>query len=316
MPNSLKQDPYRQALQRLNRISFLHQDDFQGYLHEILRVGRDIFQSDNGFCSQITGDIYHVFDVVGDSWGIRKGDNLPLKDTLCATIISSDKPLALDDLSGDDASCHPALPADAFGSYIGVPLLIDGALFGTLSFASKSPRKIPFTEDDIELISLMATGISSGFKLKKTAEMLRFSNEQMQLILDNIPARIWFKDDKNRILKANRAAAQSMGFSNPTDLENADTYELFPKQAAKYHADDLEVLDSGNAYTGIIERYTPDGMEEGWISTDKIPLRLEDGRRALLVVSMDITDQVANGYSEETPSPSTITYRKRDLSES
>jgi PAS domain S-box-containing protein len=35
----------------------------------------------------------------------------------------------------------------------------------------------------------------------------------MQVLLDSVPAFIWYKDRQNRILRANRLAAESMGMS-------------------------------------------------------------------------------------------------------
>jgi PAS domain-containing protein len=44
-----------------------------------------------------------------------------------------------------------------------------------------------------------------------TLETLRTQREELQLILDTVPANIWFKDKHNRILRVNRGAAEAMG---------------------------------------------------------------------------------------------------------
>ena len=300
MPLTSDKDPYRIALKRLNRILTLFYNDFETYTSELLKLGQDIFECESGLFSRLDGGFFHVRGISGNAGGVQVGDRLAVENTLCALMVGSHEPLALNDLEANDTQCHPALLPGAGSRYIGIPLYLDGALYGTMSFACNTPRPTPFTNDDLELISLMASGLSAGIKLEVTQDALRCSRDHMQLILDNIPTRIWFKDDENRILKANRAAAQSMGFNDPDMLEGADTYKLFPKQAAKYHADDLEVLNSGNPCIGIIERYTPVDGTEGWISTDKIPVRLLSGQRALLVASTDITAEVAKGDFTET----------------
>ena len=130
-------------------------------------------------------------------------------------------------------------------------------------------------------------------ELSAALEELTQSEKELQFLFDAIPLKIWYKDDKNRILRANRTAAESVG-ATPEALRNADTYELYPEVAAKYHADDLAVIESQEARRGIIEPYAPKDGEQGWVSTDKIPIRTADGSRALLVVSKDISELKRN----------------------
>jgi len=109
--------------------------------------------------------------------------------------------------------------------------------------------------------------------------------------LDEVPAMIWFKDAENRILRANRAAAESVGL--PVDaIEGRSTYDLYPEEAAAYYADDLEVIRSGSPKTGIIEQLTTAAGEKRWVRTDKIPYRAADGTVVGVVVfAVDITAQ-------------------------
>ena len=121
-------------------------------------------------------------------------------------------------------------------------------------------------------------------------ERVASQKEELRLILDNVPARILYKDDKNRILRLNQRAADSMGLS-VEEAEGADCYELFPEMAAKYHADDLEVLQSNEPKLGIIERYTPQNGGHGWVRTDKVPfVNRKTGERHVLASIVDITE--------------------------
>ncbi|MEO0423401.1 MAG: PAS domain S-box protein, partial [Pseudomonadota bacterium] len=130
-------------------------------------------------------------------------------------------------------------------------------------------------------------------ELKRAEEELRLRTQELDLILEHMPARIWLKDDANKIIRCNRAAAISMGFEDEEQLRGSDTYELFPAMAQKYHDDDLAVLDSGQARLNIEERYTPRDGASAWISTDKVPVETERGERRLLVMSTDVTERIA-----------------------
>jgi PAS domain S-box-containing protein len=116
--------------------------------------------------------------------------------------------------------------------------------------------------------------------------------EELRAILDLLPAFVWYKDSENRILRANRAAAESMGLS-VAEIEGRSTYELYPEDAAAYHRDDLEVIESGQPKLGIIEPLLVGSGEKRWIRTDKVPYRDATGQVVGVVVfSVDITERV------------------------
>lgn len=121
---------------------------------------------------------------------------------------------------------------------------------------------------------------------KKDLEQIR---TELRSVLDNVPARIWYKDDQNTILRLNKTAAQSMGMT-VEDVEGQNTYDLFGDAAKSYHEADLKVFRSGKPIRGLIEPYTPDNGEQGWVQTDKIPLTEGDEGPRILVVAVDITE--------------------------
>ena len=100
-----------------------------------------------------------------------------------------------------------------------------------------------------------------------------------------------YKDDKNRILRLNKTAADSMNMT-VEEAEGQDTYDLFPEAAKSYHDDDLKVINSGKAERGIIEEYTPLDGSRGWVKTSKIPhTDPMTGERTVFVASVDITHE-------------------------
>lgn len=127
---------------------------------------------------------------------------------------------------------------------------------------------------------------------QKQAEQDRKQREsELQQIFDNVPVRIIYKDDNNRLLRVNEHAARSMGLS-VEEAEGASAYDLFPEMAKKYHEDDLEVINSNTPKLGIVQPYTPRNGERGWVVTDKVPLIDEEtGKRFVFASSVDITAQ-------------------------
>ena len=121
------------------------------------------------------------------------------------------------------------------------------------------------------------------------AELKRV-NDEMQIILDHIPSMIWYKDANNRILRVNKAAADSLNLT-PEELVNTRAEDLFPEADAQaYLADDREVIQSQEPKRGIVERFV---SSEGarLIETTKVPVADADGEaRSLIAIATDISD--------------------------
>jgi PAS domain S-box-containing protein len=122
------------------------------------------------------------------------------------------------------------------------------------------------------------------------AKLMRQHIEQ-QVLMDLIPAMVWYKNDHNEIMRANRLAAESIN-RTPEQVEGRSTYELYPDEAEQYYRDDLEVLRSGQSKLGIEELYQTSSGEKRWVLTDKVPYRDPQGQiMGVLVFTQDITER-------------------------
>ncbi len=122
------------------------------------------------------------------------------------------------------------------------------------------------------------------------ARLLQQQIEQ-QVLLDLIPAMVWYKDPHNRILRTNRRAAESLN-KTVADIEGRPTAEFYPEEADQYHRDDLEVIESRQPKLGIVELYRTGSGEKRWVQTDKVPYCDPNGNVVgVLVFAQDITEQ-------------------------
>ena len=136
----------------------------------------------------------------------------------------------------------------------------------------------------------MTEGDRNSSSLQADVERQTRLLSEHRLLLDSIPAMLWVKDCANRILRCNRAAAASQG-RTVGELEGHWTEEFYPEEAAKYLADDLEVIASGKPKRSIVERLEIAPGEKRWVKTDKIPHRDETGAIVgVIVFSVDVTD--------------------------
>ncbi len=126
---------------------------------------------------------------------------------------------------------------------------------------------------------------------KKAESALKKTRDELNTILDNIPAYIWYKDTNNYMVHVNKFVADSLGVE-AKELEGKHTREYYPDHAEKYWLDDQEVIRTKKSKLHIEE---PIAVKDGgtrWVETSKIPI-LEHGNEVtgILVMATDTTER-------------------------
>jgi len=126
---------------------------------------------------------------------------------------------------------------------------------------------------------------------KQDEEALRSLSRELQIIIDNAPAMIWYKDTKNTFVRVNPAGAAAFG--RPVEeIVGKNARDLFPDLADQYYRDDLDVIQSGKPKLGIIEQMTSSRGGTIWVESDKVPILDEKGAvTGILVFVVDITER-------------------------
>ncbi len=127
--------------------------------------------------------------------------------------------------------------------------------------------------------------------VRESEAQLRRQQAEQQVMFDSVPAFIWYKDSKNRILRVNRAAAEAAGLS-AEEMQGRASRDIYPEEADKYYEDDLQVIHSGRPKRGIIEPLRTAAGSIRWVQTDKVPYQDESGRTVGVVVfATDVTER-------------------------
>ena len=116
----------------------------------------------------------------------------------------------------------------------------------------------------------------------------------LQLVLDSIPARVFWKDLDSRYLGGNYLFANDCGAQTSEELIGMNDYDVFPvSEAENFRRDDRKVMDSGEPVLNIEEPQTrPDGSIS-WLQTSKVPIRDREGIVIGIMGSYtDITERV------------------------
>lgn len=129
---------------------------------------------------------------------------------------------------------------------------------------------------------------------KNSEEAVRQSREMLQLILDNIPQGVVWKDRNSRYLGLNAVVAKAMNVEkqNPIGLTDLELNMLTREQAEFFMLKDREVMDQDRAQYQIVEPINTDNKGLIWLNTNKIPLHDAAGKvTGVLVTWEDFTEK-------------------------
>lgn len=128
-----------------------------------------------------------------------------------------------------------------------------------------------------------------------TARLLGHIRSEFIAIFDSVPAMIWYRDRQGKVLRANKAAADSVQLS-PKDVVGRNYYELFAEGADIACGKDLEVIETGRSRTGDVREYTSFDGTTKYAQVDRIPYYDDNGKIiGVIVFALDITElKVAN----------------------
>lgn len=119
------------------------------------------------------------------------------------------------------------------------------------------------------------------------------SNRMFRAVLDAMPQYICWKDRNSVFLGCNKNHSDLFGLPGSEAIVGKTDYDLHPSdEAAKYIADDKEVMDNDRPRYRILERayFSDKGLR--WHETNKVPLHDSSGKvDGIMIAYSDITQQ-------------------------
>lgn len=189
----------------------------------------------------------------------------------------------------DVCSFCPGTRALKTGSYA------DAETYGTRDDGSRFPvqiRAFPLFYENGEPRGFIEV-VKDLTREKLAQRDIEESRRMLQIVLDNIPVRVFWKDRDSVFLGCNRLFSKDAGLDSNAEIVGRTDYEFIWKaQADLYRRDDAQVMSSGQSKVNYEEPQTgPDGTLK-WLRTSKVPLRdLEGIIIGVLCTYEDITAQ-------------------------
>lgn len=114
----------------------------------------------------------------------------------------------------------------------------------------------------------------------------------LNVLLQELPDRIYFKDKDCRFVRVSKALAKEYGLDNPEEVVGKTDFDFFTKEHAQHTYDDEKrVMETGEPLcVQSAKEEWPDGRVN-WVTTIKMPWRNEEGE---VVGTFGITRDITN----------------------
>jgi PAS domain S-box-containing protein len=139
---------------------------------------------------------------------------------------------------------------------------------------------------------LLVHAMRYAIERKRAEEALAQERDLLHTLLDNLPDRIYFKDELSRFTRISRAVTEQFKISHPREAMGRSDRDFFSAEHAQSAlADEAQVMETGEPILGKVEREVlPDGRTT-WALTSKLPLKNRQGKIiGNFGISRDITE--------------------------
>jgi PAS domain S-box-containing protein len=169
---------------------------------------------------------------------------------------------------------------------------------GEIEMVTKSGRVFPAFESanaiqdsDGSILGIIVV-INDITEYKQNKETLAKSDQMLQMVLDNFPGVVFWKDRHSNYLGCNRSFATGAGLNSPAEIVGKTDLNLpwASTEAINYRKDDFDVMESGKGRLHIVEMQHQSDGQVIWLDTSKFPLRDSLGQViGVIGVSNDIS---------------------------
>lgn len=254
------------AINALNEVAALKLTEPQAVLHQALKLAAEHLQLEFGIISEVTDQVYRVVAQVSPPNTLEDGHTYPLGVTYCSTTLARGDLLAISSIEASEHSGHPCAAAFGLKAYVGIPVWVNGSIYGTLNFSSPTPREQDFDHFALEFVRLLSRWISTFLERVQVMEDLRRSESQLNAkmqelstILDNSAVGITYVRSR-RLIWANRRMSELFGYSLQ-EMENQDTLMFYALPASYEEVGQVgyDTLMRGERFTSEKEMRCKDG---------------------------------------------------------
>lgn len=288
---------FSNSLKQLHRLSLKQFEAFDDLAEDYLKTGCQILNFDGGVMGFLDGQDYVVAAVQSTITSPSKGFRCAAEDTFCQRAICEQKTIAYPSVGTlPEMQEHPLYKAFALQSCISTPIFVEGQVFGSLSFFSKTPRHQGFTSHETEIAELMAQSVGKYISAhqfeqqrQKAEVALRESEARFRQLAERIENVFWILEpSQQRFTYISPAFKSIWGRPSEQVLHNPREWSA---TICSDHADLIFAKQlAGEGYSEEYLITQPDGGTR-WIRDRAFPIYNAAGHVYRLVgIAEDITE--------------------------
>jgi len=190
--------------------------EFEERVEAMLDVGQQYLGMDAGIVASVSDDSYRVEIIDSDDemlGSIPAGASFPLSETYCDRTLDRESTYRFDNVHVDAPELSELAAAENYGSvqYIGTPIRIDGATYGTLCFHGTDTDGPSLTDDDQLLVEFMAQLVTYELQHHLQKEELRATQNELRAVFSRVDDAFFALDDDWRFVYVNDRAESLLG---------------------------------------------------------------------------------------------------------
>jgi len=176
----------------------------------------------------------------------------------------------------------------------GEPLINNEECFykdnGEIIWYSTTKSPIKDEQGNIKGLVCISRNITNQKNIIQTLDKER---NFLEVLMDNIPYTIYFKDKDCRFTKINKAQAKFLGITDPDEAIGKTDFDYFDGIFAKQtYEDEQKIIQTGEEQIQKVEQIRDINGNSWWVSATKVPVRDNKGNITGIVgISIDITEK-------------------------
>ncbi|SEN39282.1 PAS domain S-box-containing protein [Halorientalis persicus] len=230
-----------------------------------LDLGTEYLGLSIGFLTRIDDGAQEIVQATGDHELLQPGETCPLDEAYCRRTIETDSPLAVGDAAASPAITDTAVRTFGLGTYLGAKVVVDDAVYGTICFADRDERDVPFSEAEELFIELVAKLIGQAIERRRHERELREEKRRFEGIAET-SFDVLFRIDRDGIFTYVSAAVQRVLGYEPATLVGTAFAEFLAPSA---------VEPAMEAYSQVLGGETVEALEVEFLDTDDAVVVLE-----------------------------------------
>lgn len=266
--------------------------DVNQQINEALKLTTEFLGCEIGIISNIKGTEYTVQNFYPENSGLHVGQTFELGNTYCSITLEANDVLAIDHMKASEYHAHPCYPMFGLESYVGIPLIVNKERIGTVNFSSSHPRDKKFSNNDLDLVRLVAAWMGELLWEQKMMQELQDSREKYRLISERSNDLVCLHKPDGTYTYVSPSVERILGFT-PEELIGRDPYSLFhPDDIDRIASESHEQVIAGHPVLNFEYRIQNKKGDYIWVNTSTDAILDESGQViGLQTSSREVTER-------------------------